>query len=169
MATGITKAQLENALSMLNEYIEKFRVEKQKCPEQKIETIIGNICKVLESIHQNFRQDPGDINRAYQFFGQYLEKSYNIVSQYNRLALLAIDGSMAEQLTEAEQHIARILKGFEGFYQKCLQDDFMELEVESETLAAILEIDQPFLDVDDSADKPDVKNSTQSKNKERNA
>ncbi len=149
VAPGVSRAQLDRAAEQVENYIRKFAREEQKCPGIETRRTIAGIRTALEKIGENFRQDPGDLNLAHQFLNQYLEKSFAVVSQYNRLASMARDDRLSEQLGNVEKSIDRIKLGFDGFYRKCLENDLYNLEVESETLNAILEMDQPFLDVEE--------------------
>ncbi len=149
VAPGVTRAQLDRAAEQVDAYVRRFSREEQKCASPETRRMIAGIRNALEKIGENFRLDPGDLNLAHQFLNQYLEKSFAVVSQYNRLAVMARDDRLAEQLGNVEKSIERIKLGFDGFYRKCLENDLYNLEVESETLNAILEMDQPFLDTEE--------------------
>ncbi len=153
VAPGITKAQWNAALEQVALYVKKFAAQEQKCRTSDMRNTIEAIRKSLENIGDNFRRDPKDLGLAQQFLTQYLEKSHAVVSQYNRLAAMKPDDRLAAQLKNVEESIERIGRGFDGFYQKCLENDLYDLEVESETLNAILEMDQPFLDLEERSDK----------------
>ena len=45
----------------------------------------------------------------------------------------------------AESAIGKVLAGVDAFYQQCIQNDLMDLEVNSETLLSILDADLPPL------------------------
>jgi hypothetical protein len=153
VAPGITKAQANAALEYVAIYVEKFAVEEQKCRTSDMRSTIQSIRKSLEKIGDNFRRDPQDLSMADRFLTQYLEKSYTVVNKYNRLAAMKPDDRLAAQLKNVEESIERIRRGFDGFYRKCLENDLYNLEVESETLDAILEMDQPFLELEERSGK----------------
>lgn len=146
VAPGITKAQLNTALHLLEIHIEGFIRISETCKKNNMNRKIKDIAVTLEKIRSKFEQDPHDLNFAHQFLNQHLERGLKIVEQYNRLSAMDLNDKNKKALDKAEQIIVRIKAYFTNFYQKCIQDDLLDFEVESETLDAVLDMEFPLAD-----------------------
>lgn len=143
LAPGVTQADLNAATALMGDYIRKFEDINARAADPDLRRSIGEMIEMLKKIRKNFQDDPRDlaISSAPQFLDQYLVRSYDIVAQYVRLSSMALDDRRKERLSDAEDTIRRIQAGFEDFYHECLKNDFMDLEVDSETLKAIIDMD----------------------------
>jgi len=143
LAPGVTQADLDHALSVMDDYINRFRKLKQGCGVDRVGRILGDILDTMQIIRENFTQDPRDLSNADPFLNEYLGRAHDIVEQYNRLSRHKGEEILTEQLRGSEETIARIRTGFRDFYNQCLQNDVVDLEVNSETLKSLMEMDLP--------------------------
>lgn len=146
IAPGITKAQLDFATKILVEYSEKFSNLKRQYFRASSSQTIDDIIKTLNEISVHMEQDPRDLKNADFFLNHYLEKSYEIVSQYLRLKQLYQKEKDNRQIASMEKAVKNIHNGFKDFYQQCLQNDLIDFEVNVETLKSIASFDMTDLE-----------------------
>jgi hypothetical protein len=148
LAPGVTQGQVDAAVGRVEEYILKFKKILRMASDRDIRAYIMDITETLGRIAQHFRHDPRDMNISStpQFLDQYLVRSHDLVYQYIRLANMSLDAAQTDQLTSARETIAQVQSGFKAYYQQCLQNDFIDLEVESETLKSIIEMELPHIE-----------------------
>lgn len=154
VAPGITQDRLDAALETVADYQDRFRVLISRTADPGAKGMIRDLRNMLKKIGGHFREDPRDLTNSstHMFLDQYLPRSFDLLSKYVRLSHATRDAAGREQLANAETAIRRIQAGFQEFYRKCLQNDLIDLEVESETLNAIMDMDFPELDARERSD-----------------
>lgn len=143
LAPGITQADLDHAVSVMDDSIARFEQLKRACRGEDVGRSLEDILDTLKIIRENFKQDPRDLSNAGQFLNEYLGRAHDIVEQYNRLSRHPGSGVIGERLRDFEQTIERIRIGFRDFYNQCLQNDVVDLEVNSETLKSLMDMELP--------------------------
>lgn len=143
-APGVTQADLVAATQVMDTYIQQFGILRKKATDPGLKQSIREMEKLLARIRQNFLDDPRDLalSGAANFLKLYLVRSHDIVTQYVRLSSKSLEGRASDRLADSGEIIGRIQTGFEKFYQECLQNDFLDLEVDGETLKAIVEMEE---------------------------
>ncbi len=147
VAPGVTLAQQQDALAKVDNYVKRFRSLAGKSRQPRIDKLLRELVDLLQKIGRNFEEDPRDlmIDSAGMFLDHYLERAGDLVEQYVRVAGLAREADGEDELAAAESAIGKVLAGVDAFYQQCIQNDLMDLEVNSETLLSILDADLPPL------------------------
>ncbi len=147
VAPGVTLAQQQAALTKVDNYVKRFRSLAGKSRQPRIDKLLRELVDILQKIGRNFEEDPRDlmIDSAGMFLDHYLERAGDLVEQYVRVAGLAREADGEDELAAAESAIGKVLAGVDAFYQQCIQNDLMDLEVNSETLLSILDADLPPL------------------------
>ena len=147
VAPGVTLAQQQDALAKVDNYVNRFRSLAGKSRQPRIDKLLRELVDRLQKIGRNFEEDPRDlmIDSAGMFLDHYLERAGDLVEQYVRVAGLAREADGEDELAAAESAIGKVLAGVDAFYQQCIQNDLMDLEVNSETLLSILDADLPPL------------------------
>ena len=147
VAPGVTLAQQQAALAKIDGYVKRFRSLAGKSRQPRIDKLLRELVDRLGKIGRNFEEDPRDlmIDSAGMFLDHYLERAVDLVEQYVRIAGLAREADGEDELAAAESAIGKVLAGVDAFYQQCIQNDLMDLEVNSETLLSILDADLPPL------------------------
>ncbi len=147
VAPGVTLAQQQAALAKIDGYVKRFRLLTGKSRQPRIDKLLRELVDRLRKIGRNFEEDPRDlmIDSAGMFLDHYLERAVDLVEQYVRIAGLAREADGEDELAAAESAIGKVLAGVDAFYQQCIQNDLMDLEVNSETLLSILDADLPPL------------------------
>ena len=147
VAPGVTQAQLDNVLHVIDTYTDKFSEFAKASPKKDIADAIGEIVTNLQAISNRFNEEPQDLRNASVFFDQYLVRSYDIISNYVRLTQKSLQEHEMEKLKPVENTIKRITTGFQDLYRQCLCHDLTELEVKSEAFKAILEVEEEIKDM----------------------
>ncbi len=145
VAPGVTLAQQRAAMAKVDNYIKRFRSLAGKSRQPRIDKLLRELVDRLQKIGRNFEEDPRAlmIDSAVLFLDHYLERAGDLVEQYVRVAGLAREADSEDELAAAESAIGKVLAGVDAFYQQCIQNDLMDLEVNSETLLSILDADLP--------------------------
>lgn len=141
IAPGVFQADLDSAIFRISEYQEKFLSLTSKCPTRRLAARIRDISDTLERISFNFQEDPRDLKNADLFLNQYLSSAYDLVSKSLRLADLYSNGGDKRQTLSVDATIEQVHTGFKDFYQQCLQNDLIDMEVNAEMLKSITEMD----------------------------
>lgn len=153
-APGVSRAELNAALNTVNDYIDRYKALAGRTADPKAKAMVRELTGRMTKIAAHFREDPRDLNHhtTGMFLDQYLPRSFDLVSKYVRLSHASRGASGREQMAVAETAIQRIQAGFQEYYQRCLQNDLIDLEVESETLHAIMDMDFPDIDPEERSD-----------------
>jgi len=95
---------------------------------------IERIADIAEAIVEEFKTDPSDINRSKHFLYHYLDAAIDIIDKYREL--LSKNGGTQIQgvLRKSEQTLAEIEMIFEKQYQRNLENEAMELDVNLDVL-----------------------------------
>lgn len=147
LAPGITKATLDDMLALINSYVKQFDELVSRTRKREIAEAIKGITSLLKKIAFHFNQNPAAIHIA-PLLDQYLHQSFEVVQLYTRLANVSIDGKQSEQLQTVEDTIFKIHAGFQEIYDQCIHNELINLEVKSETLKAVMDLNIPGLDID---------------------
>jgi acyl carrier protein len=152
-APGVTQKQLNDAVERIDIYRERFAHLALSCSKKEIADTVISIAEILNTITENFKTHPSNVRDASQFLDLYLVRSFDIVSQYMRLADIPLQGNELKQISTIEETIKRIEQGFKDFYHQCLQNNLTDLEVKSETFKSIIDMDSPSFDFEERSRK----------------
>lgn len=131
--------------TILHEGYEKLQsiqsqVENIKNPNIRSDgTEILEICK---NIFKSLEENPKDIKVIRQFFTYYLEALLTIFQKYNRIVNSGLKGEKQVEIDERmTQNLVRVKELFHSQLKKLLQDHFMDLDTELQTLNKMMEME----------------------------
>ncbi len=154
VAPGVTQAQLDAAAALTDDYAAKFSRLAAQGLDPELRSMVQNISETLKRISINFAEDPRDLKNAAFFLENYMVRSYKVISRYVRLAGVASRDGAAPALSEVKETIRNIDAGVTEFYDKCLENDFIDLEVEAETLQTLIDFEMPGATINDERSSP---------------
>ena len=147
MAPGVTRADYNQAISGIDETICRFERLAKMSGQKNTDKMIQDIVQSLKNIKELFIGDPGDIGRTGAFLARYMPRAHDIAKQYVWLSSMPLKDGDRQVLQTARSAMERIRDGFSAIYRQCLKNDLTELEVNSELLREIMELDLPTLDL----------------------
>lgn len=147
LAPGVTQKDLDDAIKAIRRHRERFTRVARSPVRPEVAEALRDIVKHLNLISQNFREDPGDLALAGPFLKEYLTRADRVADQYARLVRIT-GGGRPETFAAVEQGIFQMRHACRLLYQRCLENDLENLETESETLKALIEIADPRAAVD---------------------
>lgn len=138
IAAGITQKQLNEQLARIQTDMETFSDYLALAQNERIKPAITAIIDSLGLISDNFGKNPKDMQDAGMTLNMYLDRTRDILARYMHLNELNVDPAYPASI---EQTILRIPELFQDYYQKCIQDDLIEMEVSHELFKDILDME----------------------------
>ena len=100
------------------------------------------ILEICESIFKNLEENPTDIKVIRQFFTYYLDALLTIFQKYNQIAKSGMKGEKQVQIHEQmTQNLGLVKELLHSKLKKLLEDDFMDLDTELQTLNKMMEME----------------------------
>ena len=131
--------------TILNEGYEKLKsikAEVNNIKNQDIQKDGMEILEICESIFKNLEENPKDIKVIRQFFTYYLDALLTIFQKYNQIAKSGMKGEKKDQINEQmTQNLAMVKELFHSKLKKLLENDFMDLDTELQTLNKMMEME----------------------------
>ncbi len=141
IAPGVYQVDLDKAVAQLDEFQKKFESLAAKCRQPKLVAMLGAITATLNKISVNFQEDPRDLKNADLFLSQYLPNAFDLAAKSVRLADVYAGGDERGNPDSAQETLQQIHNGLKDFYQQCLQNDLIDMEVNAEMLKSITDMD----------------------------
>ena len=131
--------------TILNEGYEKIKLiqsEVGNIKNQGIQKDGIEILEICESIFKNLEENPTDIKVIRQFFTYYLDALLTIFQKYNQIAKSGMKGEKQVQIHEQmTQNLGLVKELLHSKLKKLLEDDFMDLDTELQTLNKMMEME----------------------------
>ena len=131
--------------TILNEGYEKLKSiqsEVGNIKNQGIQKDGIEILEICESIFKNLEENPTDIKVIRQFFTYYLDALLTIFQKYNQIAKSGMKGEKQVQIHEQmTQNLGMVKELLHSKLKKLLEDDFMDLDTELQTLNKMMEME----------------------------
>ncbi|WP_428912361.1 5-bromo-4-chloroindolyl phosphate hydrolysis family protein [Niallia sp. Krafla_26] len=131
--------------NILNEGYEKIKLIQSQVKNIKNPNIQkdGNeILEICKSIFTNLEEDPKDVKVIRQFFTYYLDALLTIFQKYNKIANSSLKGDKRVEIDERmTQNLVRVKELFHSQLKKLLEDHFMDLDTEIQTLNKMMEME----------------------------
>jgi len=143
MAPGVTRADLDRALDFIGEHVVRLESLRKQVRDPLLSESIADMVQTLRNIARNFKDDPRDLGNAGPFINQYLARSTTLIEQYVRLASHAPDPMITERIARIGDTIGRVRNGFKEFYRQCIENDVTDLEIDSQTLKSLMDLELP--------------------------
>ncbi len=132
-------------LNILNEGYKKLDLiqnEVNQSSNPVIQEDGNEIMAICGQIFQNLEENPTDVTSIRQFFTYYLDALLTIFQKYNGLVRNGLKGEEKGKLDELVTHNLVMLKElFHSQLKKLLEDDFMDLDTELQTLKKMIEME----------------------------
>ncbi len=121
---------------------------------QQIRSASGDICRSVDEIFRELKEQPEDIPNLRQFFNYYLPTCEKILSKY---AMLEKKGIPSADITESTiACLADIREVVDKQYQNLFEDDLLDLSVEMEALRVSCKRDGLLSEEDFKVDKNNI-------------
>lgn len=137
VADRVSEADLLAALKALAEAARRIDVAAARAGDAD-RAVLQRLAAELHRLRDQIAADPQDLRAARRLVGVYLSDMVRVVESY-----VALSGRAAGDQAERLQRIGSALPGFVGALERinraCLENDFLALEVESQTLGEQLE------------------------------
>lgn len=131
--------------TILNEGYEKIKLIQTEVGNIKNQGIQKDGVEILEicgSIFKTLEESPTDIKVIRQFFTYYLEALLTIFQKYNQIAKSGIKGEKQDRIHEQmTQNLGMVKELLHSQLKKLLEDDFMDLDTELQTLNKMMEME----------------------------
>ena len=131
--------------TILNEGYEKIKLIQTEVGNIKNQGIQKDGIEILEicgSIFKTLEESPTDIKVIRQFFTYYLEALLTIFQKYNQIAKSGIKGEKQDRIHEQmTQNLGMVKELLHSQLKKLLEDDFMDLDTELQTLNKMMEME----------------------------
>ena len=131
--------------TILNEGYEKIKLIQTEVGNIKNQGIQKDGIEILEicgSIFKTLEESPTDIKVIRQFFTYYLEALLTIFQKYNQIAKSGIKGEKQDRIHEQmTRNLGMVKELLHSQLKKLLEDDFMDLDTELQTLNKMMEME----------------------------
>ena len=131
--------------TILNEGYEKIKSIQSEVNNIKNQGIQKDGMEILEisgSIFKTLEENPTDIKVIRQFFTYYLDAVLTIFQKYNQIANSGMKGDKKVQLDEQmTENLGLVKELLHSKLKKLLEDDFMDLDIELQTLNKMMEME----------------------------
>lgn len=131
--------------TILNEGYEKLKSiqsEVKNIKNSNIQNDGKEIFKICKSIFKNLEENPKDVKVIRQFFTYYLEALLTIFQKYNQIANSGLKGEKQDDIDERmTQNLEKVKELFHSQLKKLLEDHFMDLDTELQTLNKMMEME----------------------------
>ena len=131
--------------TILNEGYEKIKLIQSEVGNIKNQGIQKDGIEILEicgSIFKTLEESPTDIKVIRQFFTYYLDALLTIFQKYNQIAKSGMKGEKQVQIHEQmTQNLGLVKELLHSKLKKLLEDDFMDLDTELQTLNKMMEME----------------------------
>jgi 5-bromo-4-chloroindolyl phosphate hydrolysis protein len=100
------------------------------------------ILEICESIFKNLEEKPQDLKVIRQFFTYYIDAILTIFQKYNAIANSGLTGDKKGQIDkQMTENLAMVKELFQSKLKKLLENDFIDLDVELQTLNKMMEME----------------------------
>ncbi len=106
---------------------------------------VEEISNVVRDIFQNFVDDPEDIKQARAFIRHDLDDAIKLIETYIRVVKSKLNQE-DERITAAENSIINVRESFQKLQVDLLENDLLDLEIQSKTLKSVLKNSANFVD-----------------------
>lgn len=131
--------------TILNEGYEKIKLIQSEVGNIKNQGIQKDGIEILEicgSIFKALEESPTDIKVIRQFFTYYLDALLTIFQKYNQIAKSGMKGEKQVQIHEQmTRNLGLVKELLHSKLKKLLEDDFMDLDIELQTLNKMMEME----------------------------
>ena len=132
----------QNILNEGYKKIESIQHEVKNTKNQVIQQYGTEILEICGKIFENLEENPKDVKAIRQFFTYYLDALFTIFQKYNQIAKNGLKGEEQVKIDEQMTHNLEMLKElFHSQLKKLLEDDFMDLDTELQTLNKMMEME----------------------------
>ena len=132
----------QNILNEGYKKIESIQYEVKHTKNQVIQQYGTEILEICGKIFKNLEENPKDVKAIRQFFTYYLEALLTIFQKYNQIAKNGLKGEEQVKIDEQmTQNLEMLKELFHSQLKKLLEDDFMDLDTELQTLNKMMEME----------------------------
>ena len=128
----VSAEELDNVIKKGMEKVDALLAAADQIEEAAVSLKIEKIARVADRIFEGFIEDPDDIRRSRDFLDLYLGKTVDIVSSYAKLE--SKGDAAGATLQQVKELLDTIEDAFEAQYEKNLEDDLLDLSVQSSVL-----------------------------------
>lgn len=142
VADGVTKEEVDRIILGGQDKVNSIRAELNYIKDNKVHKIVESICNTADKIFLNFRDDPKDIKASRKFLSYYLDTTALIISKYSYLLQKDISSDKIDTTIKKSEDILVVIDNtFKKQFQKLLEDDLMDLDVEIELLEKTIKME----------------------------
>ena len=141
---GVTKDMTAQVVSEAKAKVQgifnfSYRIKKPEVKERVLKLVT-----TCEKIIKDFQDDPKDIKTARNFIHYYLDATINILGMYIKYTKgETVPDDLKERVAKIEDALDTTLQDiFENQYQRTINDDGLELDVELEMLTKMFQSDK---------------------------
>lgn len=139
---GMTEDQVNKTIGDVTKKLEILKSHAERADKASVKTKLQDISRTVENILENFKKDPKDIKAAKNFLNYYLDATINLIGKYEDLSTRRVKSeNIQATLAKAESLMNIIRESFHKQYEKLLEDDVMNLDVEIEVLEKTLKME----------------------------
>ncbi len=133
---GYTTAEVVEALDEAHERVNKIERANQDIQNRELNERLARITESARKILAVIEEDPRDLRRARKFLNTYLEGAQKVTEGYVRSVGLTDSATLKNNFREVLETIENV---FAEQYEKLLENDVLDLDVQIEVLRIQLE------------------------------
>lgn len=132
----------QNILKEGYEKLQNIQSEVDYIENQAVQKDGIEIIEICGSIYKNLEENPADVKAIRQFFTYYLDALLTIFQKYNQISKSKVKEEKQNQIDERmTQNLGLVKELLHSQLKKLLEDDFMDLDTELQTLTKMMEME----------------------------